>query len=731
MSSFLKSIAAGWLSKASRGTENSTPPGDNISQGAGEESMAAVASPALSRSGGTSAEECFACTQIETPAFHSISCNKSNHLHWEANAGSSVFPTECQVHQPCLQSRKRDKWIFGIVLDPRSKAIQRWNRIILPVCAIGLAIDPLFFYVLSISKDLMCIYLDGKFAVLVTVLRSTSDALHLWHIWLQLRLAYVSKESLVVGSGKLVWDARLIAIHYLRSLKGFWFDIFVILPLPQVVFWLVVPDLIKRGEITYIMTVLLLIFLFQYLPKAYHSVCLMRRMQRVTGYIFGTVWWGFALNLIGYFIASHVAGGCWYVLAIQRVAACLHRQCKNTNDCNLLMLGCSKPIRYSLDKDDLLPSTWGKNDTFHSGCLSGDGAFHYGIYKWALPLVTSTRWTERTLYPIFWGLMTLSTFGNDLEPTCHWIEVVFSIIIVLSGLLLFTLLIGNIQVFLHAVMQKKRLLQLKTRDLEWWMKRRQLPSPLRQRVRRFERQRWAATRGVNETEMISDLPEGLRRDIKRHLCLDLIKKVPLFENVGDLILDNICERVQPLLFTKEEKILREGDPVQRMLFIVKGHLKSTQNLSKGMVSTCMLGPGNFCGDELLSWCLRRPFLERLPPSSATFTSLEPTEAFGLDAHDLKYMTDHFRYKFANEKHRRTARYYSSSWRTWAAVTIQLVWRKYKVRSSLSLSDSSSAASPLLGIQGISNPLTRSLSDQDRLRHYAAMFMSPKPNDHLE
>lgn len=81
--------------------------------------------------------------------------------------------------------------------------------------------------------------------------------------------------------------------------RTFAFDIFVILPLPQVVFWLVVPKLIKRGEITYIMTVLLLIFLFQYLPKAYHSVCLMRRMQRVTGYVFGTVWWEFALNLIG------------------------------------------------------------------------------------------------------------------------------------------------------------------------------------------------------------------------------------------------------------------------------------------------------------------------------------------------------------------------------------------------------------------------------------------------
>ena len=55
------------------------------------------------------------------------------------------------------------------------------------------------------------------------------------------------------------------------------------------------------------MTICLLIFVFQFLPKVYHSICVMRRMQKVTGYIFGTIWWGFGLNLFAYFIASHVS----------------------------------------------------------------------------------------------------------------------------------------------------------------------------------------------------------------------------------------------------------------------------------------------------------------------------------------------------------------------------------------------------------------------------------------
>lgn len=57
------------------------------------------------------------------------------------------------------------------------------------------------------------------------------------------------------------------------------------------------------------------------------------------------------------------------------------------------------------------------------------------------------------------------------------------------------------------------------------MRRRQLPNQLRQRVRQYERQIWAATRGIDEGATIRHLPEGLRRDIKRHLCLDLVRQV--------------------------------------------------------------------------------------------------------------------------------------------------------------------------------------------------------------
>lgn len=47
-----------------------------------------------------------------------------------------------------------------------------------------------------------------------------------------------------------------------------------------------------------------------------------------------------------------------------------------------------------------------------------------------------------------------SSFGNALYPTEHIVEVFFSILVITCGLLLFTMLIGNIQVSIALIMKE-------------------------------------------------------------------------------------------------------------------------------------------------------------------------------------------------------------------------------------------------------------------------------------
>ncbi|KAL6506961.1 Cyclic nucleotide-gated ion channel 4 [Orobanche hederae] len=619
-------------------------------------------------------------------------------------------PEDCRSTR--CGSRRRVRWLWGKVLDPKSKWVQEWNRIFLLVCAAGLFIDPLFFYALSVSENCLCLFVDGWFALTVTVLRCMTDALHLWNMWLQFKMNRRPPGGAATARG--------VAWKYFKSKKGFFFDLFVILPLPQDGNVGCDPGAVRKriydgGDDGTANNVFLPIFaenLPLRLPTPPPAISLRLYLRdRMVGHcpqhdcLFRGI--------------PYAVGACWYLLGIQRAAKCLKEQCMITNGCNQRMTACQESIYFGTN--DLIRQgtrfMWGENKNARSKCLENFDNFDYGAYKWTVQLVTNNNRLEKVLFPIFWGLMTLSTFGN-LESTTDWLEVIFIIIVLTTGLLLVTMLIGNIKVFLHATTSKKQAMQLKMRNIEWWMRKRRLPMSFRQRVRNYERQRWAAMRGVDECEMTRNLPEGLRRDIKYHLCLDLVRQVPLFQHMDSLVLENICDRVKSLIFTKGETITREGDPVQRMLFIVRGHLQSSQVLRDGVKSCCMLGPGNFSGDELLSWCLRRPFVERLPPSSSTLTTLETTEAFGLEAEDVKYVTQHFRYTFVNEKVKRSARYYSPGWRTWAAVAIQLAWRRYRHRLTLT---SLSFIRPR-------RPLSRCSSlREDRLRLYTALLTSPKPN----
>lgn len=150
--------------------------------------------------------------------------------------------------------------------------------------------------------------------------------------------------------------------------------------------------------------------------------------------------------------------------------------------------------------------------------------------------------------------------------------------------------------------------------------------------------------------------------------------------MDECILDAICERLKPLLYTAGTCLVREADPVNEMHFIIRGHLDSytTDGGRTGFFNSCQLGPCDFCGEELLTWALDpRPSII-LPSSTRTVTVLTEVETFALAAEDVTFVASQFR-KLHSKQLRHTFRFYSNQWRTWAACFIQAAWFRYKRR----------------------------------------------------
>ncbi|GJN26254.1 hypothetical protein PR202_gb14172 [Eleusine coracana subsp. coracana] len=456
------------------------------------------------------------------------------------------------------------------IFDPQDKLLLRINRVFFVSCIFAFAVDPLFFF-LPVINDSNCIGIDKSLAAPTTIARTVIDFSYLTRMFLQFRTAYIAPSSRVFGTGELVIDPKLIATQYLKTY--FVMDFFALLPLPQ------------------------------YIPRLLRIIPVTADLKRTAGVFIETAWAGAAYYLLWFMLAGHNVG-----------TLCDHR---NSNY-NSWFSGT-------------------KVFTQCNGTQVPDGdSLNFGIYQQALVsgILGPGNFVSKVCYCFWWGLQNLSTLGQGLQTSTHTTEVLFSIAICVLGLILFALLIGNMQSYLQSVAIRLEEMRVKKRDAEQWMHHRSLPPEIRQRV-------------------------------------------PLFENMDERLLDAICERLRPALYTENEYILREGDPVDEMHFILHGGLESvtTDGGRSGFFNKVQLKEGSFCGEELLTWALDPKPAANFPASTRTVKALTEVEAFALCAEELKFVASQFR-RLHSRQVQHTFRFYSQQWRTWAACFIQVAWRRH-------------------------------------------------------
>ncbi|KAK4479263.1 hypothetical protein RD792_014774 [Penstemon davidsonii] len=574
------------------------------------------------------------------------------------------------------------------VMNPHARVIQQWNKFFVISCLFAVFIDPLFFFLLSVEQDNKCIVLNWTLTTTVVVLRSTTDFIYLLHILLQFRLAFVAPESRVVGAGDLVDDPKKIAKNYLFGY--FLIDLFVVLPLPQIIILLILPDSLGATGANYAKNLLRAAILVQYVPRLYRFLPLLAG-QSATGFIFESAWANFFINLLTYVLASHVVGSCWYLFGLQRVNQCLRNACRDSNITRCPnYIDCGHGNDYEGFQHDPTWDLWKRNENA-TACF-GQGGFDFGIYQTAVNLTTHQNVLTRYIYSLFWGFQQISTLAGNQVPSYYVWEVLFTMSIIGIGLLLFALLIGNMQNFLQALGRRRLEKSLRRRDVEQWMRHRRLPEELRRQVREAERFNWAATRGVNEEMLMENLPEDLKRDIRRHL-FNFVKKVRIFQLLDEPIIDAICEKLRTKTYIKGSKILCRGGLVDKMVFIIRGKMES---IGEDLI-VVPLSEGDACGEELLTWCLEHSSVNkdgkriRIPGhrllSNRLVRCLTNVEAFVLRAADLEEVTSIFSRFLRSPRVQGAIRYVSPYWRGLAARRIQVAWRYRKKR--LSRGDSSS------------------------------------------
>ncbi|PKA52084.1 Putative cyclic nucleotide-gated ion channel 15 [Apostasia shenzhenica] len=558
---------------------------------------------------------------------------------------------------------------FNTMFNPHGCFILRWNKILLAACLVSVFVDPLFLY-LPGTRESACIHASKPLKILLTILRSLADVLYAFQIFVHFHTAYVAPSSHVFGRGELIIDPSKIASRYLST--GFWLEFLAALPFPQFLVWAVIPNLSPSTSAN-TWNLVRLSSMLQYLPRFFMIFPLTSQIVKATGAMTETAWAGAAYNLSLYMLVSHVLGASWYLLAFSRAVACWKELCRLQSPvCQFRYLHCQGFVSSR--------NSWFQSSNITVLCNPKSNFYQFGIYAEAVDNgISSLPFLRKYFYSFWWGLKNLSSLGQNLDPGPFVGEICFAILVAVLGLVLFGLLIGNMHSYLQATRARLEEWRIRRNDTEQWMQHRQLPLHLRRCIRRYDEYKWIATQGVDEQALLSGLPLGLRRGIKRHLCLDLVRRVPLFDQMDERMLEAICELLRPMLYTSGTYLFRELDPVDEMSFIIRGHLNSytTGGGRAGFFDSCQLGPGDFCGEELLSWVLdpRMAVPTTLPSSTRTVKAVTEVEGFALSVNDLQFVAAQFR-MLHSRRLRYKFRFYSHQWRMWAACSIQAAWRRH-------------------------------------------------------
>ncbi|CAN6709400.1 unnamed protein product [Malus baccata var. baccata] len=578
----------------------------------------------------------------------------------------------------------------GVLGSKRSRLgpqeIRRLNDVYLTFCVIAFSLDPLFCYILVLNVQKKCLRLDTTLGTPVVVLRFLVDLFYIIHMVFQFRAAIVSLRSQASGR---VEEMRAIARRYLF----FYFpaDVLVILPLPQVLIFAIVPKL-NASRVLGATKSLNFTVVFQYVLRLLRICSLLKKVTSNSGILAGTAW----ANLFLYMLASHVVGAFWYLFSIERNVSCWSEACQNHTG-----------VHCSLFCDD----TFGARSFPNNSCstkIPSSTPFNFGIYADALEsgvVNDSADFVQKISYCFWWGLQNLSSLGQGLKTSTYVWEVYYAVFVSLSGLVLLSSLIGNMQTYLQLKTARLADMRSKEQEREYWMAFYALPPHLKKRIREYPRDQWQENTGVSMENFFLSLPREIRSDTKRHICLPLLRRVPMFEKMDEQLLDAMCDRLKPVLYTEESYIVREGNPVDEMLFIKGGRLltMTTNGGRTGFLNYQYLKAGDFCGEELLIWALDPHASSNLPISTRTVKALSEVEAFALKADDLKFVASQFR-RLHSKQLQHTFRFYSHQWRNWAAAFIQAAWRRHmKKKLEESLREEENRLQDALANAGVSSP----------------------------
>ena len=229
---------------------------------------------------------------------------------------------------------------------------------------------------------------------------------------------------------------------------------------------------------------------------------------------------------------------------------------------------------------------------FHLACnLAGRGQrqnwaeLNFGGEK---PLITLDKdgevimlmaWANCYLRSIYWALITMITTGyGDIVPV-NYEETILAVCSMYVGIGLCTISIGNLTLLFLSLDRAYTDHQNKMDSLAKYMSYRRLPRELSDRVTAFYEYHWLNFKGVNEQQILAELPSTLKQKIANQITCELLQNLPILRRAKNSLLNALSSCIESSVYSPMDEILA-SDVVQNGALIVSRGIAEVVDLTK-------------------------------------------------------------------------------------------------------------------------------------------------------
>jgi len=140
------------------------------------------------------------------------------------------------------------------------------------------------------------------------------------------------------------------------------------------------------------------------------------------------------------------------------------------------------------------------------------------------------------------SVLTYVGFGSVVPKTV--IETLFTSLCLVFGLIFIAFLLEKILDLFTNLDQAAARLRLQLDKFDAYAKRRQLPTSLRARVHAYWKHRFGSREGLNETQVLADLPMSLRTEVTSELYADLLRTQAYFSFLEPNLISHLASHLK-------------------------------------------------------------------------------------------------------------------------------------------------------------------------------------------